>query len=232
MHYPTGAYSSNGRAIILPRAAFVERARHMGEAVVPSRLDVEGVLSIYHPTPRQPTEGAPPPVFGRADFLEAMEDLDRVYHVELQRAGGLSIGGGPDFVGIAAWIFDVYLTSRASGYTAGESFYNVRASISQTDEWRTRNPHLDPQPTLPVQSRRHLDRGEYLEAMYRLDEAYRSELLRPDGLSIGGRPDFVGIAAWVFDVYLNARLTGRSRDDAWSAVVEAIRASDEYRSKH
>lgn len=74
MHYPTGAYSSNGRAIILPRAAFVERARHMGEAVVPSRLDVEGVLSIYHPTPRQPTEGAPPPVFGRADFLEAMED--------------------------------------------------------------------------------------------------------------------------------------------------------------
>lgn len=232
MHYPPIGYSRNGQPTIEPRPAYRDRARAMGLTEVPSLLDVEAVVQLYHATPRAPS-GTPPAVsFTRGDFLEAMEDLDRAYMVELQRPGGLSIGGRPDFAGIAAWIFDVYLASRASGYTVGESAYNVRAAISQSDEWRMRNPHLTPQPTLPTFSPIQLDRGEYLDAMSRLDEAYRTELLRPEGLSLGGRPDLAGVAAWIFDVYLNARLGGASQDEAWSRVLDAIRGSDEYRRKH
>jgi hypothetical protein len=232
MHYPPIGYSQNGQPTIEPRAAYRDRARGMGAAQVPSPLDLDGLAQLYHATPRAPVATPPAAAFTRADFLEAIEDLDRVYMVDLQRPGGLSIGGRPDFAGIAAWIFDVYLASRASGYTVGESFYNVRASISLSDEWRARNPHLTPQPTLPMFSPIQLDRGEYLDAMFRLDEAYRTELLRPDGLSLGGRPDLAGIAAWIFDVYLNGRLSGRAPAEAWADVLAAIRDSDEYRRKH
>ena len=232
MHYPSIGYSANGQPTIVPRPEYRDRARNMGLTATPSRLDLDALAQLYNATPRVPAGTPSPAVFTRNDFLEAMQDLDRVYMVELQRPNGLSIGGRPDFLGIAAWIFDVYLASRASGYTVGESFYNVRASISQSEEWRARNPHLAPQPSLPTFSPFQLDRGEYLDAMFRLDDAYRAELLRPDGLSIFGRPDFTGIAAWIFDVYLNARLGGASQDQAWSAVLAAIRASDEYRQKH
>jgi hypothetical protein len=232
MHYHGHAYSGNGQPTIRPRAGYADRARNMGFAVLPSRLDVDALVQLYNATPREPGRSPGPTRFDRGEFLNAMRDLDRVYMVDLQRSNGLSIGGRPDFLGIAAWIFDVYLSSRASGYTEGESFYNVRASISQVDEWRQRNPHLTPMRTLPMFSTRQLDRGEYLAAMARLDEAYRTELLRPDGLSLGGRPDLLGIAAWIFDVYLNERLRGEHPEKAWELVLRAIRDSDEYRRKH
>lgn len=55
-------------------------------------------------------------VFDRAEFLSAMNRLHQFYMATegLQRPNGLSIGGAPDLVGIAAWIFDVYLTCRAA----------------------------------------------------------------------------------------------------------------------
>jgi hypothetical protein len=36
----------------------------------------------------------------------------------------------------------------------------------------------------------------------------------------------------VFDVYLNQRLTGASPTAAWTVTENAIRATDEWRSKH
>jgi hypothetical protein len=57
-------------------------------------------------------------------------------------------------------------------------------------------------------------------------------LQRPEGLSIAGGPDFLGIATWIFDVYLNQRLTGASTAAAWTMTENAIRATDEWRSKH
>src|SRR5688572_7129963 len=48
------------------------------------------------------------------------------------------------------------------------------------------------------------DRGDFLAAMNRLHQHYMAPegLRRPNGLSIDGGPDFLGIAAWIFDVYL------------------------------
>ena len=108
----------------------------------------------------------------------------------------------------------------------------MRAAISHTEEWRVHNPNLPLMPILPTYGALRLDRGEFLQAMEQLDAAYRSELLREYGLFGPYGADFLGIAAWIFDVYLNARVDGRSPDDAWEKVIEALRASDEYRKKH
>ena len=50
--------------------------------------------------------------------------------------------------------------------------------------------------------------------------------------SIAGGPDFAGIATWIFDIYLNERLRGISANAAWTVTENAIRATDEWRSKH
>src|SRR6185503_6953902 len=111
---------------------------------------------------------------------------------------------------------------------------NVMAQIQRSEEWALKHPGSAPSVSFtPYSGGPAIDREELREAMHRLDRFYAAEagLQRPDGLSIGGRPDFEGIAAWVFDVYLNARLDGLSVDGAWRRVVGSIEASDEWRSK-
>lgn len=70
--------------------------------------------------------------------------------------------------------------------------------------------------------------GQWLHEYYRSDEG----LTRPEGLWLDGRPDFDGIGAWLFDVYLVERLGGASDEQARQKIVEAIRASEEWRAKH
>lgn len=69
-----------------------------------------------------------------------------------------------------------------------------------------------------------------------LHEFYASTegLQRAEGLWISSEkhPDFEAIGAWVFDVYLNARINGASDADARQAVVDAIHATDEWRRVH
>ncbi len=174
--------------------------------------------------------------FARDDFLAAMTRLHEFYLAPagLQRPDGLSIGGGPDFTGIATWIFDVYLTCRAGGKTPDASFIEVTARITQSDEWKTKHPGEAPRPSQGCTSPVQLSRQEFLQAMQRLDAFYRAPegLQRSNGLSFKGAPDFLGIAAWVFDVYLNARLAGRPIEVAWGEVVRNIEASGEWKAKH
>jgi hypothetical protein len=77
-------------------------------------------------------------------------------------------------------------------------------------------------------------REEALDEMVYLDRFYAAPngLQRPDGLSIGGRPDFEGIAAWYLDVYQQARVKGANRAEARAAYVNQIRNSDEWKRKH
>jgi hypothetical protein len=232
MHYAPSVYSLDGRPTMEPGPPYAARGRRMGLAQGPSALDIATLAQFYGPTPRSASDRISDLRFTTEDFLAAASELHRIYYVEMERGGGISIDGKPDFLAIAAWIFDVYLNARASGYSHGESLYNMRAAISHTEEWRVHNPNLPLMALLPTFPTLRLDRGEFLQAMYRLDDAYRTELLRRDGLSIDFGPDMLGIAAWIFDVYLNARIAGRTPDDAWEKVIEAIRASDEYRQKH
>ena len=75
---------------------------------------------------------------------------------------------------------------------------------------------------------------EIQRAMAWLHDFYRSSegLRRPEGLWIDGHPDFEGLSAWVFEVYLRSRLKGLTEEQAREAIVNAIRQSDEWRAKH
>jgi hypothetical protein len=75
---------------------------------------------------------------------------------------------------------------------------------------------------------------EIQRVMMWLDDFYKSPegLQRSEGLWIHGHPDFEGISAWVFDVYLRHRLHGEAEEQARQTVVDAIKQSDEWRSKH
>ncbi len=72
--------------------------------------------------------------------------------------------------------------------------------------------------------------SQWLHEYYASDEGLR----RPDGLWLPDqkKPDFEAIGAWVFDVYLNARVKGASDADARQAVVDAIHGTDEWRRVH
>lgn len=81
-----------------------------------------------------------------------------------------------------------------------------------------------------VRDRRHdmIAAGQWLHSFYQSDEG----LKRPEGLWIDKHPDFEGIGAWLFDVYLADRLLGNDDAAARKKVVDGIRQSDEWRQKH
>ena len=76
--------------------------------------------------------------------------------------------------------------------------------------------------------------AEIQRVMAWLHDFYKSPdgLQRPEGLWINDHPDFEGISAWVFDVYLRHRLRGEPEEQARQTVVDAIKQSDEWRAKH
>jgi hypothetical protein len=152
----------------------------------------------------------------------------------LQRPQGLSIESRPDFLGIAQWIFDIYLPARSGGFSAQGAFDIVVAAITRTDEWRQKNPGRAPLTPAGFRAAVSLNRNEFLDVLNRLDRFYSAPegLQRPNGLSISGGPDFLGIATWIFDIYLAERLNGISPNGAWTITENAIRATNEWRSKH
>jgi hypothetical protein len=177
-----------------------------------------------------------PPTFDRADFLAAMQRLHAFYMAPegLQRPNGLSLNGRPDLLGIAAWIFDIYLACRSSGVGVEDAWFEVVAWITLSEEWKTKHPGEPSISPRGCKAAVSLNRLEFLQTLERLDLFYQAPagLQRPEGLSLNGAPDFLGIAAWVFDVYLNARLNGQSAQSAWDRVVDGIEATDEWRQKH
>ncbi len=69
---------------------------------------------------------------------------------------------------------------------------------------------------------------DWLNDFYRASEG----LQRPNGIWIGDRPDSTAIAVWIVDVYMANRLRGRTVAEARQMIEDAIRHSDEWRTKH
>lgn len=96
--------------------------------------------------------------------------------------------------------------------------------------------HLSEQAGKLAAERLNGHRADIVQATRWLHEFYASSdgLQRPDGLWLAQQkqPDFEAIGAWVFDVYLNARVNGASDADARQAIVDAIKQSDEWRRLH
>jgi hypothetical protein len=241
MHYTQLAFAiDRSQPTLIPHGQYQSWAPTMGTLPEPSDTDNNVMALYYNALLRQsdirfPTESTRTQ-FARGDLLLAMERLHAFYmsRIGLHRPQGLSIDGKPDFLGIAQWIFDVYMPARSGGFSAEGAFDIVVAAITNTDEWRQKNPgrgSLTPSGFRAVIS---LNRDEFLDTLNRLDRFYSAPegLQRPNGLSIAGGPDFLGIAAWIFDIYLRERLNGSSPNAAWVITENAIRATDEWRSKH
>jgi hypothetical protein len=79
-------------------------------------------------------------------------------------------------------------------------------------------------------------RSDIMQAAQWLHEYYASDegLRRPDGLWRGDQkqPDFEAIGAWVMDVYLNARVEGKTDEQAKQMIKDAIQGSDEWKRVH
>lgn len=238
MHYTSRGGVDPSKPVIIPRSGYGAFANTMGTSTAPTANDRAAIYSLYNNYFRQYTYTNPVLTtrFDRTDFLDAMERLHNLYYsrIGLVRSNGLSINGKPDFLGIATWIFDVYLGARSRGFSQELSFSIVFTDITRTDEWRQKHPGWTSGSRSAFTPLVSFGRNEFLDAMQRLDAFYAAPegLQRPNGLSIQGGPDFQGIATWIFDVYLNDRLNGTSATAAWNHVVSAIRSTDEWRSKH
>lgn len=70
----------------------------------------------------------------------------------------------------------------------------------------------------------------WLHEFYKSDEGLR----RPDGLwnATTKQVDTEAIGAWIFDVYLKARIAGSSDEAARQQIADAIRGTDEWRRAH
>jgi hypothetical protein len=79
-------------------------------------------------------------------------------------------------------------------------------------------------------------RADVMQAAQWLHQYYASDagLRRADGLwrSDQKQPDFEAIGAWIIDVYLNARVEGKSDEEAKKMITDAIQSSDEWRQVH
>jgi hypothetical protein len=240
MHYGKTAFSqTSGSETIVPKPEYASAATNMGQRTAVSQLDLQAMTSIYNLPPRVfRTYTLVPRRFtiGRDEAVAAMAAINDYYLAPagLNRPNGLSINGRPDFLGLAAWFFDVYVNTRYAGYAEIESRFNVLANITQTDEWRTKNPGRQAARPFSIGNALPFDRTELLAVMERLDRFYSAPegLQRPNGLSINGQPDFLGIAAWIVDIYMGRRLAGASPDSAWQEVVRQIQQTDEWRQKH
>ena len=239
MHYRNNSFAiDTSKPTIIPRSGYGSYADSMGTAVTASSLDRTAISNLYDNYFRsyQYTSLAATTRFDRNDFLDAMERLHALYYsrLGLNRPAGLSLNDKPDFLGIATWIFDVYLGARSRGFSPDLSFNIVVTDITQTDEWKSKHVGWTSRTRAPFTPIVSFDRNEFLSALQMLDAFYAAPegLQRPNGLSISGGPDFLGIAAWIFDVYLSERLSGGSPTVAWTRVVNAIQDTQEWKSKH
>ena len=79
-------------------------------------------------------------------------------------------------------------------------------------------------------------REDMVQAVAFVDDLYRSPqgLMRPNGLynADAQKVDAEAIGTWILDVYLQARIAGKSDAEARQSIADAIKGSDEWRSKH
>ncbi|MFM8535098.1 MAG: hypothetical protein ACKOEC_16160 [Acidimicrobiia bacterium] len=79
-------------------------------------------------------------------------------------------------------------------------------------------------------------RRELVAAVTFVDDLYRSDegLQRPGGLynPEARQVDAEAIGTWILDVYMQARIAGKSDAEARQTIAGAIKGSDEWRRKH
>lgn len=115
------------------------------------------------------------------------------------------------------------------------AWQEMRVSSLKADLEQTRR-ELTTRVERMANERLQSHRAELVNAVAFVDDLYRSPdgLQRPDGLYIpeAKRVDAEAIGTWILDVYLQARIAGKSDAEARQSIADAIRGSDEWRRKH
>jgi hypothetical protein len=119
------------------------------------------------------------------------------------------------------------VVGQEAGNISDQYFIEVPPVDHLGGETPTEPPPAPAPSTLPGRAEMMLE-GAWLHAYYQAPDG----LQRANGLWIDGHPDWEGLGAWLFDVYLGARLAGASPADARARVVAQIQASGEWRNKH
>lgn len=114
------------------------------------------------------------------------------------------------------------------GWMVGEHQY-THADAHDPDDHGIAGAPPPPAPIVSLPGRAEMmDEGQRLDAYYSAHDG----LQRVQGLSKNGRPDWEGVGAWLFDIYLHARAAGKPREEARAAYVRGIRNTDEWQAKH
>jgi hypothetical protein len=107
---------------------------------------------------------------------------------------------------------------------------SLKADLDQAK--RELTTRVEKLATEKVQSHRE----EMVAAVAFVDDLYRSQdgLQRPGGLYLpdAHRVDAEAIGTWVLDVYMQARIAGKSDAEARQSIADAIKGSDEWHRKH
>lgn len=115
------------------------------------------------------------------------------------------------------------------------AWQEMRISGLKTDVSQVRR-ELDSRAERLANDKVQQRRPELVSAVAFVDDLYRSAdgLQRPGGLYNLERQriDAEAIGTWILDVYMKARIEGKSDAEARQAISDAVRDSEEWRSKH
>lgn len=119
---------------------------------------------------------------------------------------------------------------------SGQVYWQQRRIAQQTFSMEFQQRQFEEQIGKLAAERLKGHRGDVMQAAQWLHEYYRSDegLRRADGLwrPDQKQPDFEAIGAWIIDVYLNARVEGKTDAEAKKLITDAIQGSDEWRQVH
>ena len=119
---------------------------------------------------------------------------------------------------------------------AGQVYWQQRRIAQQNFAMEFQQRQFEQQIGKLAAERLKGQRGDVMQAAQWLHDYYRSDegLRRADGLwrPDQKQPDFEAIGAWIIDVYLNARVEGKTDAEAKKLITDAIQGSDEWRQVH
>jgi hypothetical protein len=115
----------------------------------------------------------------------------------------------------------------------GQVFWQNRRVVQMQSSMEFQQKQFEEQAGKIAAERLKGHRADVMQAAQWLHQYYASDegLRRPDGLwrADQKQPDFEAIGAWIIDVYLNARVEGKTDEEAKQLIRDAIQGSDEWR---
>jgi hypothetical protein len=118
----------------------------------------------------------------------------------------------------------------------GQVYWQQRRIQQQQNAMQFQQRQFDEQVGKLAAERLKGYRADVMQAAQWLHQYYASDegLRRADGLwrSDQKQPDFEALGAWIIDVYLNARVEGKTDEEARKMIRDAIQGSDEWRRVH